>query len=495
MYVGIDLGSTNIKAAAYDQNMRLVSSCSLPVTYIRDGVYIEFDAEKYFDDIVSLLADVCGRACTDPGHPRAGGSDTGTADPICHIALTGQAETLICLDADGRPLANAISWMDERSADECALLSERFTTDQIRSATGQAAVLPTWPATKILWLRSHRPDIFERTAHFVLLKDYVAFRLCGRLAADMSIATFSLYFDIYKKEYWRGMLDAIGIDESLLPELTEPCTCLGRILADIAIRTGISPDSTVNTGTLDHFAGMIGTGNTAPGGVTLSIGTVMALAAMRSEPRPENNVIADHYGFLPDTHVLLPVAESGGVSLEWLRRTCMEGVSYEEINSVLAQRGPSDIIFLPYIVGTSAPEFDSRATGVFWGLRQEHDKYDMARAVMEGVAFVLRKNCEAIEKAGTRLDSIIITGGGAKSPVWCQIIADVSGLPVRVPLESEAACLGAAMIASVADGRFASYAEAAAGCVSYRAVFTPMEDRSAKYRRFCSLYDACLDIQ
>jgi sugar (pentulose or hexulose) kinase len=241
---------------------------------------------------------------------------------------------------------------------------------------------------------------------------------------------------------------------------------------------------------------MIGTGNIDHGGVTLSTGTVMAMAVMAEEPVPQNTGIAMHYGFLPDTHVMLPVVESGGVSLEWFRRACMKNVTYDEINRILFMRGKNDLLFLPYLVGTNAPEFDPDATGVFWGLRQEHDAIDMAGSVMEGVSFVLRKNCEHIAKNGVELKSIIATGGGAKSPIWCQMQADITGLPVSIPKEKEAACLGAALIAAVSDGRFANYEEAVQSCVelTYSYQPHPCERLERKYRRFCALYKAALEI-
>ena len=509
-YIGIDLGTTNIKAAAYDDDMRLISRRSLPVEYVRSGKNVEFDAEEYFGSIISLL-------------------DGLGVSGECRLSFTGQAETLVCLGADGRPLTGAISWMDERSQEECTLLSGLFDPDRIRAVTGQAAMLPTWPATKILWLRRNRPDIFSRCTHYVLLKDYIVYKFTGVLKADMSIATFSLYFDIYNKRYWPEMLGAIGVNESQLPPLAEPCTDAGCVLPGVAARIGIDAGSIVNIGTLDHFAGMTGTGNIAPGTLTLSTGTVMALAAIAgsapsdsaagsatrspatvsdaansgcpsapgsatADPAAGSVHIAMHYGFIPGTYVMLPVAESGGVSLEWLRRSCLAGVSYDEINSVLESRPATDIIFLPYITGTNAPEFDAEATGVFWGLRGEHDAYDMARAVMEGVAFVLRKNCEAIKKAGTELRSIIATGGGSKSPLWCQIQADITGIPVCVPEESEAACLGSAMIAAVSDGRFDSLESAAEHCVRIARRFEPSADYDLKFARFNRLYEASLEV-
>ena len=480
MYAGIDLGSTNIKAAIYDENFKLIDRQSRPVVYIRENGFVEFDAYAYCQELTQLLADMV---------------KANNVKDIRQIAFTGQAESLVVLGAEGKPLMNAISWMDERSSEECEALSKQFGPVECESVTGQMAVLPTWPATKIAWLRKHRPEVYNNAATYMLLKDYVVFYLTGKKIADMSIATFSFYFDIYKKTYWKDMLDAIGISERQLPELCEPCTVAGLLLPEVAEQTGLSTETQVNVGTLDHFAGMIGTGNIQPGGITLSTGTVMAMATMCGQPTPKSCGSAMHYGFLPDTWVLLPVAESGGVSLEWFRRSCMQA-NYDEMNAALAERKPNELLFLPYLVGTNAPEFDAEATGVFWGLRQEHDSIDMAGAVMEGVSFVLRKNCEHIAEKGVKLTQIIATGGGAKSPIWCQMQADITGLPVCIPAEKEAACLGAAMIAAVSDGRYADFAEAVADCVAMQMSYQPKPSKrlERKYRRFCALYQAALAI-
>ena len=479
MYLGIDLGSTNTKAAIYDASLRLVGQMSCPVDYQCENGFVEFDAECYFEKLASLIAQLTQKYGVQVIH---------------QIALTGQAESLVCIDASGHALMPAISWMDERSSEECRELAAQFDASRCEQVTGQQALLPTWPATKILWLRKHRPDVFSSTATFMLLKDYIVFRLTGRKLADMSIATFTFYFDIYKKCYWQEMLNAIGISKSQLSPLVEPCTIAGPLTEAAAQALGLSSQTLVNVGTLDHFAGMIGTGNVRPGGITLSTGTVMALAVMAQEPAPRSSGIAMHYGFLPDTHVMLPVAESGGVSLEWFRRTCMGTINYDKLNSVLSSRSENALIFLPYLVGTNAPEFDSDAVGMFWGLRQEHDTFDMARAVMEGVAFMLRKNCDIITAKGTSLEHIIATGGGAKSPVWCQLQADITGLPVIVPEETEAACLGASIIAAVTDGQYENYDAAARQGIAIRHRYTPnvSQQLERKYRQFALLYQASL---
>ncbi len=482
MYLGIDLGSTNMKAALYDRQFHLIDRQSLPVQYIREGGFVEFDAKAYFRGLLGLL----GKLIRENGIRQ-----------VTQMAFTGQAETLVVLDKDGEPLCNAISWMDERSAQQCKKLEAQFPPEVCQSVTGQMAVLPTWPATKILWLKEQAPDIFQKADKYLLLKDYIVYCLTGNMLGDMSVATFSFYFDIYNKCYWPQMLQAIGIGEEKLPPLAEPCTAAGPVKPEMLEQLGLTGETVVNIGTLDHFAGMIGTGNIAPGGITLSTGTVMALAAMTGKPAPKNCGIAMHYGFLPDTYVMLPVAESGGVSLEWFKRSCLPTTDYDTLNRELASRKPNDLLFLPYIVGTNAPEFDPGATGVFWGLRQEHDGVDMAGAVMEGVSFVLRKNCRQIASVSQAPTAIIATGGGAKSPVWCQLQADITGLPVHIPQEKEAACLGAAMIAAVGSGAFGTLEEAAGKLIVMEKTFTPHPTArlERKYRRFCALYRAALEIE
>ncbi|MBR2699741.1 MAG: hypothetical protein IKE76_14235 [Clostridia bacterium] len=478
-FIGIDLGTTNLKAALYDDDLAPLDSAGFPVEYLRQDGFVEFDADACFDALIDLLSDLLSRH---------------HIDRLDAIALTGQAETLLLLDKDDRPVGNAISWMDERSQAECAELSRRFDAGTVEAVTGQLSMLPTWPATKLMWLRRHRPDAFNRARRFVLLKDYFGLRLTGRLVADMSIATFSLWFDIYQKTYWPEMLDALGIDEGRLAPLSEPCAVGGALRPALAGRMGIRPGTLINIGTLDHFSGMIGAGATRPGQLTLSTGTVMALATLSSEPAPRRSGIAMHYGFRPDTHVMLPVVESGGVSLEWFKRCCLPGVGYDALNVALARRGESGLLFLPNIVGTNAPAFDADATGVFWGLRQHHDAIDMAGAVMEGVSFVLRENCESLAASGAPVTEIIATGGGARSPVWCQLHADCTGVPVSIPVEKDAACLGAAIIAAVCAGRFDSFEAAASACVRMEHTYLPGDRRDEKYRRFQSLYRACLAV-
>jgi len=487
-YVGIDLGTTNIKAGLYDERLRRTALLSRPMRYRHVGTSVEFDAEYVLRCIVEMLRELGNRAA-----------------PISHIGLTGQAESLVLASEDGRPVRPAISWMDERSTVECAEIGARVSTAELYVVTGQKAVIPTWPAAKLLRLKRTEPEALEEARWFVMLKDYIAWRLCGVLAADKSIATFTLYFDIHQGQYWDKMLDICGIEKGKLPPLTEPCQQLGPLDPKHEFALGNAYEGThLNIGTLDHFAAMFGTGNLSVGGLSESTGTVMAMAAMARLPLAGCECAALHYGPLKGSYVFLPVAESGGICLEWFRDRFLPGVSFTDIDATVAARGCDSamrLLFLPDIAGVNAPEFDSNACGVFFGLRVETDGYDMARAVMEGVALLLWRNMSEIENTGIKVHRIISSGGGAKSDLWLQIKADICGLEVCVTKDTEAACLGAAMSAAVGAGLFASFQDAANACVVMEKSFKPSFAPSitayyeAKKRGFHALYTAMRSVR
>jgi sugar (pentulose or hexulose) kinase len=482
LFLAVDLGSTNTKAALYDAHMRCIVMQSAPVDYIRQDGLIEFDAEVYLSSVFALISSI---------------STNAAVGECISITLTGQAESLLLLDDSNLPLMNAISWMDERSAAECEELEAVFSRDVCYAHTGQPAALPTWPATKILWLRKNKPDLFSKVATFALLKDYVVYRLTGRLLADCSIATFSFYFDIYKRSYWHEMLMFLGVLEAQLPPLGEPCETVGTLLPEVALELGLAEETPVNNGTLDHFCGMIGTGNVTEGQLSLSTGTVLGLSTLAASPVRRDTGIPMHYGFLPNRYVILSASESGGVSLEWFKNTFMPDVRYDDIDREAALRYPGDVLFLPYLVGSNGPEFDQDARGVFYGLRSKHDRYDLALSVMDGVCHLLRKNCDHFRKSGVKIDRILATGGGAKSALWCQMQADITGIPVYAPAEKEAALLGAAMIGAVSADVYSTYTAAAEQVVKFSNVFYPnvLERNELRHRQFGALYDEIIHLQ
>jgi xylulokinase len=316
------------------------------------------------------------------------------------------------------------------------------------------------------------------------------------MAADKSIATFSLYFDIHRGCYWQKMLDACGIRQDQLPPLVEPCTVIGSLDPALGLG-GVYKKTKINTGTLDHFAGMIGNGIVSPGGVSESTGTVLGMSALVKLPLSGKESAALHYGPFPGTMVLLPVAESGGVCLEWFRNKFLPGTSFKELDELIKEKNnfADNLLFLPYLVGVNAPDFDRDACGVFFGLRAETDPLDMARSVMEGVALLLERNLAEMRRGGLEFSHIISSGGAAKSDLWSQIKADVCGLEIRIPSNSEAACFGSAIIGAITAGMFSDYQKAADGCVKIAKKFLPKENSLYRTKRagFAALYRGMLD--
>ncbi|MDR2049423.1 MAG: hypothetical protein LBP69_08195 [Treponema sp.] len=482
-YIGIDLGSTNIKTGLYGMGSGLerIALLARPLEYNRDGSMVEFSAGAVADTVFELLREL-GKTAAENNLA------------IREITLTGQAESLVLLGADGRPLRPAISWMDERSGAECKEIAAAVTPSEYYCITGQKGVYPTWPATKILHLTRSESGVIAKTKTFVLLKDYIGYCLSGNLSADKSIATFSSYFDIHSGEYWKKMMDICGIREEQLPPLVEPLSVLGRLSADPAPGPAFT-DTLVNTGTLDHFAGMIGNGIVTPGALSESTGTVLGMSALARLPLSGRETSALHYGPFPGTMVLLPVVESGGVCLEWFRERFFPELSFAGLDERIAKCRCEKLLFLPYLVGVNAPEYDRGACGVFFGLRSETTAEEMARAVMEGVALLLDKNLADMRREGLEFTHIISTGGAAKSDLWSQIKADICGLEIRIPLESEAACFGAGIIGAVNCGEFTGYEDAAGKCVRINKRFFPAKDpaviSSCKVKKagFAALYE------
>lgn len=478
--VTLDLGTTNIKACVFDANMKNVGYHSSQVMYRKQDLFVEFDPEEYWCSCVNTIRAAIESAGIGP-------------EKVGSIAVTGQAESLIVLDKHLKPLRYGISWMDERSREECQILQDHFLEADGYAVTGQPGIIPTWPITKILWIKKNEPQVFEAVTKYVLIKDFIIHRLTGRLLAELSVYNFSYYLDIVRLRYWEDILDFVGIHPSQLPELIEPGENAGSLTNEAAMMLGLSMKTQVNVGALDHFAGMIGTGNVREGIISETTGTVLAIATLVHEATINEYRIPRYYNAIRNTYVLMPVCESGGVCLEWFKKEFLVGESYTSLNEGIERSSTSgaNLVFLPYITGTNAPDYDDCARGVFFGLRLQHSRYDLARTVMEGITFLLKKNVEYLAKITTNVKHLISLGGGAKSPVWNQMKADITGMEIHIPEYEEAASLGAGMLAGVALGLFPDIDDAVQKIVKIKKIYTPeRQDRyEDSYELFLELYD------
>lgn len=464
----VDLGTTNTKVVLYDDQLRSLAVASAPMRYHRDGVRVEFDPDALVETVLALVGRCAERA--------------GWAGHAC-IVVTGQAESLVLVDGDGRPVAPGISWLDERSEQEAAEITESFDAELAFATTGAPAAVPTWPATKLRWLSKHQPEVLGAARRVLMVKDYLLFRLTGVAVGEETTRGFTYLYDVPSRKYWTEMLEFCGTAPDAMPELVPAGTDLGPVLAEVADRLPPGASYTVNAGALDHFCAMVGTGSYRPGAVSASAGTVLSLAMLTADWRFDPAMkVSFHPGLRAAETVLFTCADSGGVCLAWFQEHVAVQMAYEDLERELARRDHADApLFLPYLTGVNPPDFDARARGAFLGLQLRHDRFDLAYAVMEGVAHLLRRDLEHLAEHGQRARGIASAGGGARSPFWNQLKADVCGLDVRTPAEPEATCRGAAVLALVSAGAVDSLDDA--GPLTER-TFRPRARSATRYRDF-----------
>lgn len=442
----VDLGTTNTKVVLFDERLRRLASASTPTVLERDGDRVELSPARLLADVIDLL----GRCARDAG--------VATAAQHAIVALTGQAESLVLVDAAGDDVRPAMSWLDDRAAVEAEELADRFDADEAFAVTGEPASSTTWPASKLRWLQRHEPEALDRAAHVLMLKDDLVRRLTGTALGERTTRGFTYLHDVRSGAPWAPMLDAVGIAADTLPPVVPAGTDAGPVLDEVAALLPPAASYRVNVGALDHFCAMVGTGSYVPGVVSESAGTVLSLSMLAPgfvfDPARR---ISFHAGLADDDVVLFAGVDGGGISLEWLRSAALGGLPFDELEQRLQQRGDrSAPIFLPYLTGVNPPDLLPHARGAFVGLDLGHDGTDLAYAVQEGVAHILRRNVDTF--VGAR--EIVSTGGGSASAHWTQLKADACWLDVLVPDEAEATCRGAAALALVASGDLASIADA-----------------------------------
>lgn len=469
----VDVGTTNLKVVLYDETLRRLGTATAPARYHREGVRVEFDPEQMFRTVLDLI----GR-CGDSAGDRAGEAAV--------VAVTGQAESLVLLDGHGEPVRPAISWLDDRAAGEAAELAERFDPDEAFAITGEPAPTSTWPAAKLRWLRRHEPEALEQTRAVLMIKDDLVRRLTGLAHGEVTTRGFTYWWDVATGAYWPEMLDHCGVPEGSLPDVVPAGTEVGPVTD--AVRDLLPPAAgyRVNVAALDHFCAMVGTGSYGPDVVSESAGTVLSLSMLaRDWAFDAGRKVSFHAGIRPGDVVLFTCVDAGGAALEWYRVEGLAGMSYARLEAELGCRDHRGApMFLPYLTGVNPPDFFPAAKAAFLDLDLGHDRVDLAYAVEEGVAHLLRRNVEYLSTQAVR--AIVSTGGGAASPFWNQLKADVCDLEVVVPDELEATCRGAAVLALVGAGALGRLEDGrevnAPSSVRYRP--TKAGERQSRYERF-----------
>ena len=498
LILGIDIGTTSLKAAVFDCQGAQLASAVVEYSLLTPELnVVEAPCPVYLDSLKQCMEII-----------RAKGVDTGA---VAVLGFSVQGETLCLLDEDGAPLMNAIVWMDNRAAEQAEALRARFGDELCYQVTGQVSFEACWPAAKLLWVRQHLPELFARTAHFVLLEDYIIYQLTGKLVAEGSLLTSTEYWDIRTKRYWPEMLEFLGISEDRLPEVRESGEVVGPILPEMARALGVSPQAQVTTGCLDQAAGAIGVGNIRPGIFSENIGAALAIcvptASLTYDP---NRQMPVHYFALPDTY-MMHTFTTGGMCLRWFRdQFCGEELAMQQatgldsyhlmdLEAARVPAGSDGLITLPHLQGSMAPDVNLNAKGIFYGATLKHTKAHFIRSIMESLGYLICRNLEAIDAMGLEVRQIRTMGGGSKADLWNQIKADITGKDLCITHSSQdTACLGAAILAGTAVGIFQSVEAAADAMVKLKKVYHPDPERHAlyqkQYRKFKALYQSVQDV-
>jgi len=449
-----DVGTTSVKTRLFDECLQVKGAHSEEYQLLaKAGGVVEMDPDGYWQAICKgcrAIVELCPDARTS----------------IVVIAVTTQGETLIPIDSRGKTLCNAVVWLDSRATEEAAHLGQAFGSDVYYPVTGLARVDEVAPISKILNIKNQRPDIYERTSKFLLLEDYIIFRLSGRIVTEKSLLSSTGYFDIIRDELYEEILEYAGIASNLFPEALD-CACqIGTILPSAASDMGIKTGAKVVTGAMDQVSGAVGAGNISSGIVTETTGTALVMGATTLSPdfsHPAKPTIYRHIH--AGSYFVLSLSNTAGILLKWFKDEFCALESghfgdgtYEELSRMAGTvpAGADGLLVFPYFSGMLTPFLDSGTKGAFYGVTLNTGKSHFVRAIMESVAYMLRENIEIFEQMGINVQQIHSMGGGSKSRLWSQIKADALGRTIITMRDAESASLGVAMLGALGAGLYPS---------------------------------------
>ena len=476
MLIGLDIGTTGARAVAVDTAGTVVAEAAAdyPLASPRPG-WAEQEPEDWWRAARTVLGQVAA---------RAGG-------PIAGLGLTGQMHGAVFLDRDDAPIRPALLWNDQRTAAQCAAITAAVGAARLIAIAGNPA-LTGFQAPKILWLRDEEPEAYARVARVLLPKDFIRLRLTGEYATDASDAAGTLLLDVRRRDWSPDLLAALGIPAAWLPRVHEGPALAGRLRPEVAAQLGLPAGLPVAAGGGDNAAAAVGTGIVAEGLVSASLGTSGVVFAHTDHfrPDPSGRVHAFCHA-VPGAYHLMAVTLAAGGALRWWRDT-LGAADYARLTADAATVAPGaeGLLFLPYLTGERTPHLDPEARGAFVGLTARHTAAHLTRAVLEGVAFSLREGLDIIRDLGVPVAEVRATGGGARSDLWRQLLADIFDLPVRRVVAEEGPAYGAALLAGVAAGVWRDVAEAAARVRLRDDVTIPDAARARAYGDYLPLYRA-----
>jgi xylulokinase len=493
--IGCDVGSQGTNAALYAADGTLVASAY-------EAYDLSFPNPGWAEQDPDLWTAAIERACA-----RLVAACPDGRDAIRGLSFGSQLDGMVVCDGSGRRLRPALIWMDRRAEAQAAALAERIAPPEFYRAVG-ANLDSSHAVFKALWVRDQEPEVWSQAASLQSPGTYVLRHATGVTAIDPSNASSLALLDPRTKRWSDAVLDVAGIDAGMLPELGDATAPVGTVTAAFAEASGLSPDTIVAIGCGDEMAATLGAGVFEPGEVCDVVGTAEPVCAASAEPREDPTMLVEcHPHADPDAWLLENPGFVSGGNLRWWRDQFAPeerqheaeglGDAYDELSEEASRIAPGadGVVFVPAMQGAMAPEWNGAARGVFYGLTLAHTRDHMTRAVLEGSAFGLRDILEAMRAAGLEVRRLTIVGGGAKGPLWRQIKADVTGLPVRVPESVETTATGAAILGAVGSGVHATVANAVKAFVAFRPDEhqpdpTAREAYDEAYRRYRDVYFA-----
>ncbi|MDR1779026.1 MAG: xylulokinase [Clostridiales Family XIII bacterium] len=484
--IGIDIGTSGTKSALFAADGTPVAShtAEYPMAQPANG-WAEQDPQHWWNAVCEGLRAVLAQA---------------GAREIAGIGLSGQMHGLVMLDAGGNVLRPSIIWCDQRTEAEVADMDRLIGHEKIIRITANPP-MTGFTAAKILWVQKNEPQVYERCAHILLPKDYIRYKLTGEFATEVSDASGMQLMDVPARTWSGELLSSFHIDSAWLPKIYESQEITGTVHADAAKETGLPAGTPVVGGAADNAAAAVGTGVVMAGKAFTTIGSSAVIYAVSDEVKIDlAGRVHTLCASVPGKWTVMSCTQGAGLSLKWLRdNVCTQetinaekrGVDPYVLMDDMAEAlpiGANRLLFLPYLMGERSPHPDPDCRGVFFGLSAMHGRAELIRAVMEGVAYSQLECLNVFREMGVPVDDMVLTGGGAKSPFWAQMLADLYGVPVSALAQDEGAAGGAALLAATGIGLYKDLAEACEAAVKRGKTLTPDKERSAQYAPFFELY-------
>ena len=495
--IGIDIGTSGTKTILCDETGAILADATAehPSSQPHPN-WSEQDPEDWWKTTVASVRQVIADSGVDPADVQG-------------LGLSGQMHGLVCLDADGRVLRPAILWNDQRTAAECAEITETIGAQRLIDLTCNPA-LTGFTAPKILWVRKHEPAVYEKTRRMLLPKDYVRFRLSGEFATEVSDASGTLLLDVKGRRWSDAVLSELRIDRDLLPECYESEEVSAKLSAEAAEELGLKPGVAIVGGGGDQAAGAVGNGIVRRGVISATLGTSGVVFAFSEdvETDPEGRVHTFCHAVRDKWHVMGVMLSAGG-SFQWWRNNLADaekleaerrGVDVYEIlceGAAEAPAGSEGLFFLPYLTGERTPHCNPNAKGGWIGLTARHGKAHMLRSLLEGISYGMRDSLEIIRGMGVEISEIRASGGGAASAFWRRMQADVYGQDVCTINASEGPAFGVALLAGVGTGVWSSVEEACDATIQVVTRTAVDNDDATRYdegyRIYTELYQSLKD--